>query len=115
MEAISAVSTTDETTEVGADELGPEATLAIELEFKEAEALRVWLLKAGADGTTSLEEPLVSAALTKLGRVIDTIRATTNIRRELEQAGLEVGHLSDEQVRELGRRVSDAAHAGIRD
>jgi hypothetical protein len=37
-----------------------------------------------------------------------------NVRRELEQAGLDVAHLTDDQVRELGRRVSDAALPGIR-
>jgi hypothetical protein len=42
------------------------------------------------------------------------VHATVNVRRELEQVGLEVAHLSDEQVRELGRRVSDAALPGIR-
>lgn len=109
------MSTTDEMTDPEVNELDPEPQLMLELGFKEAEALRVWLLKADADGTTSLDEPLVSGTLTKLGRAIDGIRATANVRRELQQAGLEIGHLSDEQVRELGRRVSEAAQPGIRD
>jgi hypothetical protein len=91
-----------------------DTALAIELELREAEALRAWLLKATAEGITSLDDPLVNSALAKLGRAVDCIHATVNVRRELEQAGLEVAHLSDEQVRELGRRVSEASMPGIR-
>jgi hypothetical protein len=91
-----------------------DTTLALELELTEAEALRAWLLKATAEGVTSLDDPLVNGALAKLGRAVDSVHATVNVRRELEQAGLEVAHLSDDQVRELGRRVSDAAMPGIR-
>jgi hypothetical protein len=107
------MSTTDQFTEQvhGFD---ADATLALELELQEAEALRAWLLKATAEGVTSLDDPLVNSALSKLGRAVDAVHATVNVRRELEQAGLEVAHLSDEQVRELGRRVSDAALPGIR-
>jgi hypothetical protein len=89
-------------------------TLALELELQEAEALRAWLLKATADGVTSLDDPLVNGALARLARAVDSLHATVNVRRELEQAGLEVAHLTDEQVRDLGRRVSEAAMPGIR-
>ena len=89
-------------------------TLALELELSEAEALRAWLLKATAEGVTSLDDPHVNGALAKLGRAVDSVHATVNVRRELEQAGLEVAHLTDDQVRELGRRVSDAVLPGIR-
>ena len=91
-----------------------DGTLTLEFELQEAEALRAWLLKATADGVTSLDDPFVNSALAKLGRAVDTVHATVNVRRELEQAGLEVAHLSDDQVRELGRRVSEAAMPGIR-
>jgi hypothetical protein len=37
-----------------------------------------------------------------------------NVRLQLQQAGLDVAHLTDEQVRELGRRVSEAALPGVR-
>jgi len=107
------MSTTDQMT----DQFGAfdaDGTLALELELPEAEALRAWLLKATADGVTSLDDPYVNSALAKLARAVDTIHATVNVRRELEQAGLEVAHLSDDQVRELGRRVSEAALPGIR-
>jgi len=91
-----------------------ETTITLDLPLPEAEALRAWLLKPAHDGATSLDDPLVSRALTKLAMGVDTVRATVNVRRELAEAGLGVDHLSDEQVRELGRRVAQAATAGIR-
>lgn len=108
------MSTTDQMTESSFGEFDAETTLALELELQEAEALRAWLLKATAEGVTSLDDPLVNSALAKLGRAVDSIHATVNVRRELEQAGLDVAHLTDDQVRQLGRRVSDAALPGIR-
>ena|SRR5579863_1376381 len=107
------MSTTDQMTDQF-HEFDAGTTLALELELTEAEALRAWLLKATAEGVTSLDDPFVNSALAKLGRAVDSVHATVNVRRELEQAGLEVAHLSDEQVRELGRRVSEAATPGIR-
>lgn len=116
-----AVSATDQTTdaavETSAEPLGDvayEPTLAVELGLNEAEALRTWLLQSTRDGMTSLEDPLVSRTLAKLGSVVDAVLATMNVRRELQQAGLAVDHLSDEQVCELGRRVAQAAVPGIR-
>ena len=91
-----------------------DSALTLELPLSEAEALRTWLLKPAKDGTTSLDDPLVSRVLTKLGTAVDTVLATVNVRRELEQAGLAIEHLSDEQVSELGRRVAQAATPGIR-
>jgi hypothetical protein len=108
------MSTTEQMTDARFDEFDPGATLALELELPEAEALRAWLLKATAEGVTSLDDPLVNSALAKLGRTVDAVHATVNVRHELEQAGLDVAHLTDDQVRELGRRVSDAALPGIR-
>ena len=97
-----------------ADATDPDARVTLDLGLDEAEALRTWLLKAAVNGTTSLDDPLVSAALNQLGRAVDVLHATANVRRELEQAGLDVAHLSDDQVRDLGRRVSEAALPGIR-
>lgn len=102
------MSTTDQMTELDVAAVDQESRVTLELSLDEAEALRTWLLKPAADGTSSLDEPLVSGSLTKLARALDTIRATANVRHELEQAGLDIAHLSDEQVRELGRRVSEA-------
>jgi len=96
------------------DEGDHERRLTLDLALSEAEALRTWLLKPAKDGTTSLDDPLVSHTLTKLGAAIDTILTTANVRHELQQAGLAVEHLTDEQVSELGRRVVQAASPGIR-
>jgi hypothetical protein len=108
------MSTTEQTADLRDDRLGPEPSITIDLQLPEAEALRAWLLKASVDGSTSLDDPLISATLTKLGRAVDVVQATENVRRELEQAGLNVGQLSDEEVRELGRRISDAAGPAMR-
>jgi hypothetical protein len=115
------MSATDQTTNQAVEkidravELHPEPTLTFDLGLSEAEALRAWLLKPAGDGTTSLDDPLVSPVLARLGRSVDAVRATRNVRHEFEQAGLGVDHLSDEQVRELGRRVTEAALPAIRD
>jgi hypothetical protein len=115
------VSTTDQTTDRAVEqtsepvgEIDHEPTLTLDLALSEAEALRAWLLKPANDGTTSLDDTLVSRALTKLGTAIDTVLATQNVRHELKQAGLAIDHLTNEQVRELGRRVAQAATPGIR-
>jgi hypothetical protein len=115
------VSATDQTIEPAAEEvaapesgLEQEPILTIELGLTEAEALHAWLLKPAQDGTTSLEDPSVSRALAKLGMAVDAVVATANVRRELRDSGLVVDHLSDEQVRDLGRRVAQAATPSIR-
>jgi hypothetical protein len=113
MEA-AAMSIADQITDNGFAGLDFEACITLELPLNEAESVRTWLLKPAADGTTSLDDPILNGVLTKLGRAVDVVRATVNVRRELQQAGLEISHLSDEQVRELGRRVSEAAHPSIR-
>ena len=108
------MSTIDDMTGPSRAELSSEPRLTLELGLDEAEALRAWLLKASADGATSLDDPVVGGVLAELGRAVDAARAVLNIRLELRQAGLEVEHLSDDQVRDLGRRVSEAALPGIR-
>jgi hypothetical protein len=108
------MTTTDPTTDLGVDRLGPDTSITLDLGLQEAQGLRAWLLKAGVDGSTSLDDPLVNAVVTKLGRAVDIVEATESVRRELEQAGLHVGQLSDEEVRDLGRRISDAAAPALR-
>jgi hypothetical protein len=88
--------------------------IALELGLSEAQALRTWLMKPTKDGANALEEPLVSHFLANLARAVDGVQAAVNVRRELELAGLQVAHLSDDQVRELGRKVTEAAMPGIR-
>ena len=108
------MSVTDNVTDVDFGGMSESPTLIIEFGLHEAEAMRTWLLKPAADGTTSLDDPAVNGALARLGRAVDAALATANVRRELAEAGLDVAHLSDEQVRDLGRRVSEAALPGIR-
>jgi hypothetical protein len=111
------MSATDQTTDQAVEETPePDYDTVLTLDFPlgEAEALRLWLLKPAGDGSTSLDDPLVSRALSKIGLAVDTALATANVRRELEQAGLAVDHLSDEQVCDLGRRVAALATPGIR-
>ena len=115
------MSTTDQTNDGAVEEtaepvgdLAYEPTIALELALSEAEALRTWLLQSTREGTTSLDDPLVNRTLTKLGTTIDTVLAAVNVRYELQQAGLVIDHLTDEQVCDLGRRVAQAAAPGIR-
>ena len=83
-----------------------EPKIVLELELEDAESLHAWLLKATADGVASLDDPEVSATLANLGRALEDVHVVQNMRRELAEAGIEAAHLSDEQVRELGRRIS---------
>ena len=115
------MSTTDQTTDdlveqthEPVDEPVPEATIELDLPMSEAEALRAWLLKPASDGSTSLEDPLVSRVLAKLGQEVDAVLATVKVRHELEDAGIAVDHLSDDQMRGLARRVAEAARPGMR-
>lgn len=109
-----AVDQTVQMTGQATGELGPEPIITVELNLTEAQALRVWLLKPTKDGATSLEDPLVSRVLSNLSRAVDNVQAVVNVRHELEQAGLDVAHLTDDQVRDLGRKVSEATQPGVR-
>jgi hypothetical protein len=96
------------------DGLGSEPKVILDFGLQEADALRGWLLRASVDGVSSVDTPVVSGALAKLGRAVDTVQASMNVRHEFEQVGLNIGHWSDEQVLELARRVSEAARPVIR-
>ena len=50
--------------------------------------------------------------LSKLAVEVDGARSAVNVRQELVDAGFSVGHLSDEQLRELGSRIADATSPG---
>jgi hypothetical protein len=91
-----------------------EATVSVELSMSEAGALRAWLLKPAADGSTALDDALVNAALKKLGGALDRVEAVATVRRELEEAGFSTDDLDDEQVAELGRRISQASQQALR-
>ena len=115
------MSTTDQTnghtssTDADPDaQLGTEPVIPLDLSLAEAEALRAWLLRSTAEGATALEDPLVSRVMADLSRSVDAALSIVNVRRELEDAGLAVDHLSDDEVRELGRRVTEAALPAVR-
>jgi hypothetical protein len=91
-----------------------EPAILLDLDLSEAEALRAWLLKPANDGSTSLDDPLVSHVLSKLGREVDAVTATVNVRRELIEAGVSVDHLDEEQMRDLARRIAQAARPSAR-
>ena len=108
------MSTTDQMTDFEVDDLDSEPRLALNLGLREAEALRNWLLKPASDGTTALDDPLVNSVLVELGRAVDAVQATVNVRRELEprHPGHEAEHepADDEQD-----RVRDAQRLRQRD
>jgi hypothetical protein len=82
--------------------------LLIELTLGEAEALSSWVGKPTTDGTSAMDDPVANVALTKLLRAIDYARAIDSVRDALEQAGLSSEQLSDDEVLELGQRISKA-------
>jgi hypothetical protein len=91
-----------------------ERTILLELTLDEASALRAWLLKPAADGSTALDDALVNASLKKLSGQIDKIEAVSEIRRELEEAGFGTAGMQDEVVAELGRKIGQASSRAIR-
>jgi hypothetical protein len=91
-----------------------EATVSVELTISEAGALRAWLLKPAADGSTALDDALVNVTLKKLGGALDRLEAVASVRRELEDAGFPTQGLDDEQVAELGRRIGQVSQRGLR-
>jgi hypothetical protein len=86
-----------------------EHSIALELSLSEANALRAWLLKPAADGSTALDESLVNATLKKLSAAIDKIEAVEGIRRELEEAGFSTDGMDDSALAELGRKIGQAS------
>ena len=85
-----------------------EPRLVLDLDLVEAQALRAWLLETELNGASAADTPVVNSALAKLAKAVDTAQATVNIRREFQQAGVNLAHWSDEQVLELGRRIAEA-------
>ncbi len=91
-----------------------EQTVHLELSLEEANALRAWLLKPAADGSTALDDSLVNSALKSLAGAIDKIEAVSEIRRELEEAGFDTTGMSDDDVAELGRKIGQASSRALR-
>jgi ketosteroid isomerase-like protein len=77
--------------------------------FDEAEAINRWMLKPSQDGALAADDATVHPGLMKLRSAVEHLQAILAVRHELEQAGVPTQHLSDQQVAQLGRRISQAA------
>jgi hypothetical protein len=82
--------------------------IVLELSIGEAQTLKARLLKEASDGTSALDDEELKPALMKLGTALDYVEGVAFVRRELEQAGFPTERMSDEQVAQLGRKISEA-------
>jgi ketosteroid isomerase-like protein len=83
--------------------------ITLTFSFEEAEALNRWMLKPAQDGALAADDPAVMPGLMKIRSAVEHAQAIAAVRHELEQAGVPTQHLSDQQVAQLGRRISQAA------
>ena len=88
---------------------GPTSQITLTFSFDEAEALNRWLLKPAQDGGLAADDSTVRAGLMKIRTAVEHAQAIAAVRHELEQAGVPTQHLSDQQIAQLGRRISQAA------
>jgi ketosteroid isomerase-like protein len=88
---------------------GPGAQITLTFSFEEAEALNRWMLKPAQDGGLAADDQSVRPGLMKIRTAVEHAQAIAAVRHELEQAGVPTQHLSDQQVAQLGRRISQAA------
>jgi ketosteroid isomerase-like protein len=77
--------------------------------FAEAEAINRWMLKPSQDGALAADDSAVQPGVMKIRSAVEHMQAILAVRHELEQAGVPTQHLSDQQVAQLGRRISQAA------
>ncbi len=94
-------------------EAQPEATeehlLTMELTVAEAQAVKAFLLKPAGDGSQALDDPDCKSAMLKLGNALDYVEGVSVVRRALEEAGFVTEGLSDDQLADLGARISDTS------
>src|SRR4051795_2216146 len=83
--------------------------ITLTFSFEEAEALNRWMLKPAQDGGLAGDDSAVRPGLMKIRTAVEHAQAIAAVRHELEQAGVPTQHLSDQQVAQLGRRISQAA------
>jgi ketosteroid isomerase-like protein len=83
--------------------------ITLTFSFEEAEALNRWMLKPAQDGGLATDDASVRPGLMKIRTAVEHAQAIAAVRHELEQAGVPTQHLSDQQVAQLGRRISQAA------
>jgi hypothetical protein len=82
--------------------------IVLELSLDQAQALKARLLKEASDGSSALDDERLKPLLRALGASLDYIEGVAVVRRELEQAGFQADLLTDEQVAQLGRKISEA-------
>jgi ketosteroid isomerase-like protein len=87
----------------------PATQITLTFSFDEAEALNRWLLRPSQDGVLAADDATVLPGLMKIRTAVEHAQAIAAVRHELEQAGVPTQHLSDQQVAQLGRRISQAA------
>jgi hypothetical protein len=85
--------------------------ITLTFSFEDAVALNRWMLKPSHDGALAGDDPEVRPAVMNLRNAGEHVQAIAAVRRELEQPGVATQHLSDQQVAQLGRRISQAAPA----
>jgi ketosteroid isomerase-like protein len=83
--------------------------ITLTFSFDEAEALNRWMLKPSQDGGFAADDPAALPGVMKIRTAVEHAQAIAAVRHELEQAGIPTQHLSDQQVAQLGRRISQAA------
>jgi hypothetical protein len=83
-----------------------DSKLSMELSVAEAQALRNWLLKPAADGSSTMDDETLKPVMEKLCHELDYREGVAAVRHELEQAGLATALLTDEQVAALGNKIS---------
>jgi ketosteroid isomerase-like protein len=93
----------------GRAQAGPGNQITLTFSFEEAEALNRWMLKPAQDGGLAGDDASVRPGLMKIRTAVEHAQAIAAVRHELEQAGVPTQHLSDQQVAQLGRRISQAA------
>jgi hypothetical protein len=93
----------------GSPEAAPaDSGFTLELSVAQAQALRTWLVKPAADGSSTMDDEVLKPVLVKLAHELDYRQGVASVRQELEQAGLQTATLSDEQVAVLAGRISEA-------
>jgi len=88
---------------------GPGNQITLTFTLEEADALNRWLLKPSQDGAIAGDDAGVRPGLMKIRTAVEHAQAIAAVRHELDQAGVPTQHLSDQQVAQLGRRISQAA------
>ena len=79
----------------------------MEFTVAEAQALRNWLLKPAADGSSTMDDEALKPVMDRLCHELDHRESVAAVRHELEQAGLATARLTDEQVAALSARISE--------